>query len=78
LTVSDRARRLSAAKSVKDIEQGDYVRRALGSRRAGLIEEVHDDGFAWVQWSPCRREYLPIAALRKIPPGGHELDARKS
>jgi hypothetical protein len=40
VTVSDRARRLSAAKSVMDIEQGDYVRRALGSRKVGLVKEV--------------------------------------
>jgi hypothetical protein len=73
----DRRKRLNAAKSISDVEQGDYVRRALGSRRVGLVEEVHNDGFAWVLWNQDQREYLPLAALRKVRPAGHDFDARR-
>jgi hypothetical protein len=75
MIMADRRRRLSAAKDISDIAQGDYVRRSLGSRKAGLVEEVHPDGYAWVAWSD-HREYLPLAALRKVPAGGSEFDRR--
>ena len=77
MIMSDRRKRLSAAKSISDVEQGDYVRRALGSRKVGLVEAVFPEGYAWVAWSPESRSYLPIAALRKVRAGGHDLDARK-
>jgi hypothetical protein len=75
--MSERRKRLSAAKSITDVQRGDYVRRALGSRKVGLVEQVFPEGYAWVAWSPELRSYLPIAALRKVRPGGHDLDARK-
>lgn len=77
MIMSDRRRRLSAVKAIVDIEQGDYVRRALGSRKVGLVEQVFPEGFAWVLWTPGSRAYLPIAALRKVLPAGHQFDAKK-
>lgn len=74
MMADDRRRRTRAAKSVSDVEAGDYVRRSLGSRRVGLVEWVNADGFAWVLWSPDRRDYLPLAALRKIRPVGRKFD----
>jgi hypothetical protein len=71
-------RQLSASKAIRDLDAGDYVKRVLGSGKVGLVEEVHSDGFAWVAWSGERRDYLPLAALRKIRPGGHEFDARRT
>lgn len=68
-------RRLNAAKALNDIEQGDWVRRAIGSRKVGLVEEV-SNGWAWVIWTKDRRDYLPVCALRKIPPVGRDFDAR--
>ncbi len=76
IVADNRRRRLSAAKSINDLEQGDYVRRALGSRKVGLIEEAHH-GWCWVLWSKDRRDYLPFAALRKVRAAGHEFDARR-
>jgi hypothetical protein len=76
MIMSDRRKRLSAAKSIVDIQQGDYVRRAIGSRRVGLVEAVFPEGYAWVAWSPDTRSYLPLAALRKVHPGGSKYDAR--
>lgn len=78
MIVADHSRkRLSAsAKAIMDIAVGDYVRRSLGSRRVGLVEEVHANGFAWVSWSADRRDYLPLAALRKIRAGGSNFDRR--
>lgn len=76
MMTSDRRRRLSAAKAIVDIQQGDYVRRALGSRKVGLVEQVFPEGFAWVAWSPDSRAYLPIAALRKVRAAGHQFDAK--
>lgn len=76
MIMSDRRKRLSAAKSIVDIQPGDYVRRALGSRRVGLVEKVFPEGYAWVAWSPDLRSYLPFAALRKIRPVGKEFDAK--
>lgn len=77
MIMTDRRKRLSAAKSISDVQQGDYVRRALGSHKVGLVETVFPEGFCWVAWTPQSRSYLPIAALRKVRPGGHEFDARK-
>ena len=68
--------RLNAARSLNDIQQGDWVRRALGSRKVGLVEETQD-GWAWVLWGNDRRDYLPFCALRKIKPAGHDLDAKR-
>ena len=75
IVADDRRKRLNAARSINDIEQGDYVRRALGGRRVGLVEEV-SNGWAWVSWTAERRDYLPLCALRKIRPVGKEFDAR--
>lgn len=69
-------RRLFAAKAINDLEQGDWVRRALGSRKAGLVEEV-SNGWAWVTWGNDRRDYLPLSALRKVNPAGHDFDVRR-
>jgi hypothetical protein len=73
----DSHRRLSAAKSISDVEAGDYVRRAVGSGMVGRIESDPVDGHAWITWSPERREYLPLAAVRKVRPGGSEFDVRR-
>ena len=76
MIVSDRKRLSAKAKQIVDVEVGDYVRRSLGTRRVGLVEQVFPDGFAWVAWSPDLRSYLPLAALRKVRPGGSEFDRR--
>lgn len=73
----DRKRRLSASKSIIDLQQGDYVRRALGSRKVGFVEDIHSDGWVWVSWPSGLRELLPLCAIRKVRPGGHEFDARR-
>jgi hypothetical protein len=75
MIVSHRSR-LNAARSLNDIEQGDFVRRALGSRKVGLVEEAVN-GWAWVVWAKDRRDYLPFCALRKVQPKGHDFDARR-
>lgn len=77
MIVSERRRRLSAAKCISDVQQGDFVRRVMGSRKVGVVEEVHATGFAWVAWSVNRHDYLPLAALRKVHPGGSDLDVRR-
>ena len=77
MIMSDRRKRLSAAKSISDVQPGDYVRRALGSRKVGLVEQVFPEGYAWVAWSPNSRSYLPLAALRKVSAGGSRYDARE-
>lgn len=74
---NDRRSRLSAAKQISDVQLGDYVRRAVGSRKVGFIEEIHSDGWVWVSWRDGLRELLPMCAIRKVMPGGHEHDARR-
>lgn len=76
MMMAERRKRLTAAKSISDVEAGDYVRRAMGSRKVGLVEQVFPDGFAWVAWAPDSRSYLPLAALRKILPVGKEFDTK--
>lgn len=76
IVADDRRRRLSAAKSINDVQLGDYVRRALGSRKVGFVEEVHSDGWVWVSWPTGLKELLPLCAIRKVRPGGSELDVR--
>lgn len=73
---SDSRRRISASKAVNDLEAGDLVRRK-GHRGVGLVEDVNNDGFAWIAWSQTHRDYLPLVALRKVRAGGHDLDRRK-
>lgn len=75
MTVSDRKRRLEAAKSIEDIEAGDLVRR-YGHRGVGLVEGAPQHGFVWVSWGDGRKDYLPLAALRRIVPGGSDYDRR--
>ena len=76
MTVTDRKRRLDAAKSINDIEPGDMVRR-YGHRGVGLVESEPEHGFVWVAWKDGRRDYLPLAGLRIVKPGGSEFDRRR-
>lgn len=74
--MSERRRRLSADKKVKDLQPGDFV-RLKGHRGVGLVELVKD-GCATVVWKNGKRDdLLPVACLRRCNPGGHECDARR-
>jgi hypothetical protein len=68
--------RRKASKDIADLQAGDLVKRVL-HRGVGLVESDPEHGFVWVSWKDGRREYLPVAALRKIIPGGSEYDKRK-
>jgi hypothetical protein len=70
------SRRLQARKTIRDIEEGDCVRRK-GRRGIGFIEEVLVDGFAWVSWLDGRKDLLPRVMLRRVRGVGHDLDGRR-
>ena len=75
MMATDSRRQLSARKLANDLQEGDLVRRK-GHRGVGFLEEVRD-GYAWVSWKDSRKEYLPLVALRRIRPGGHDFDRRQ-
>lgn len=74
--MSDRKRRLEAAKSIFDIEPGDMVRR-YGHRGVGIVESYPEHGFVWVSWKNDRKDYLPLAALRLVQAGGSQFDRKE-
>lgn len=75
MTVSDRKKRLTAARDISDVEAGDLVRR-YGHRRVGIVEEVNE-GHALIAWGNGFKDILPLAGIRKVRPGGSEYDVRK-
>lgn len=79
--MSERRRRLSADKKVKDLQAGDCVRR-VGHRGVGFVEAV-ENGCATVVWKAKkegernRDEHIPLACLRRCNPGGSDHDTRR-
>jgi hypothetical protein len=78
MIVSERRRRLSADKEVKDLEAGDCVHE-VGRRRKGWIESVDPvAGTAIVMWDgTVVRDVVPFGMLRKIRAGGSDFDRRR-
>lgn len=74
--MTSRWRRILAAagRSIKDVEVGDLVRQ-IGVRGVGVVEGIAN-GHATVAWDKDRRDILPLAAIRKVPPKGHDFDRR--
>lgn len=72
---SSSRRRITAARTVKDIEPGDLVRQ-IGFRGTGLIESVDND-HAVIAWDGHCKSILPLAALRRVQAAGAHLDSRK-